>query len=63
MTGTSTFWAPWYVLPADEKKVMQALAAAVIVEVIESLDLHWPTVSDADRTRNALARQALPEEM
>jgi PPK2 family polyphosphate:nucleotide phosphotransferase len=63
ITGTSTPWAPWYVLPADDKKVMQALAAAVIVEAIESLDLRWPTVSDADHARNALARQALSKEM
>ncbi|HEX2307909.1 MAG TPA: hypothetical protein VHI14_06285 [Jatrophihabitantaceae bacterium] len=61
--GTSTPWAAWYVLPADDKKVMQALVAAVIVDAIESLDLRWPIVSDADGARNALARQALSEEM
>jgi hypothetical protein len=42
---------------------MQALAAAVIVDAIESLDLRWPIVSDADAARNALARQALSKEM
>ena len=28
ITATSTEWAPWYVLPADHKHVMQAMAAA-----------------------------------
>ena len=35
ITGTLT---AWYVLPADDKKVMQTLAAAVIVHAIQSLD-------------------------
>ena len=28
-------WAPWYVLPPHDKKVMQALASAVIVDAEE----------------------------
>jgi PPK2 family polyphosphate:nucleotide phosphotransferase len=63
ITATSTPWAPWYVLPADDKKVMQALAAAAIVEAVRSLDLRWPTVSDGEREKNALARQALAAEV
>jgi PPK2 family polyphosphate:nucleotide phosphotransferase len=62
ITATSTDWAPWYVLPADHKHVMQAMAAAVIVDAIGSLDLHWPTVSDADREANVRARSALDAE-
>ena len=62
ISATSTPWAPWYVLPADDKKVMQALAAAVIVDAVQSLDLRWPTVSDTDREKNAAARRALVEE-
>ena len=59
LTATSTPWAPWYVLPADHKRVMQAMAAAVIVDEITALQLQWPTVSDADRERNAAARARL----
>ena len=62
ITATSTAWAPWYVLPADEKHVMQALAAAVVVEAIASLDLQWPTVSEADRVANEEARRVLEAE-
>ena len=62
ITATSTDWAPWYVLPADHKRVMQAMAAAVIVDAIGSLDLRWPTVSEADREANVGARSELEAE-
>jgi PPK2 family polyphosphate:nucleotide phosphotransferase len=62
ITATSTDWAPWYVLPADDKHVMQALAAAIVVDTVRSLDLRWPTVSDADRAANATARARLESE-
>ena len=62
ITATSTAWAPWYVIPADRKHLMQALAAAVIVDSIQSLDLHWPAVPDEARNANAAARRALETE-
>ena len=52
----------WHVIPADHKHVMQALVAAVVADTIESLDLRWPTVTDADREANARARTALEAE-
>ncbi len=62
ITATSTAWAPWYVIPADHKHVMQAMAAAVIVDSIQTLDLHWPEVPDEARDANAAARRALEAE-
>jgi PPK2 family polyphosphate:nucleotide phosphotransferase len=62
ITATSTDWAPWYVLPADHKSVLQAMVAAIIVDTIESLDLQWPTVSDEAREANAKARLDLEAE-
>jgi PPK2 family polyphosphate:nucleotide phosphotransferase len=62
ITATSTEWAPWYVVPADHKKVMQAMTAAVIVDTIGSLDLQWPTVSESTRAANAEARAQLEAE-
>jgi PPK2 family polyphosphate:nucleotide phosphotransferase len=62
ITATSTEWAPWYVVPADNKHVMQAMAVSVIVETIHTLDLHWPIVSDAARQANAEARAMLEAE-
>ena len=62
ITATSTDWAPWYVLPADHKRVIQAMAAAIIVDTVGSLDLRWPTVSDEARDANANARLELEGE-
>ncbi len=62
ITATSTAWAPWYVLPADNKHVMQAMTVTIIVDTITSLGLEWPTVSDKDREDNAKARQVLEAE-
>ncbi|HEU4723262.1 MAG TPA: PPK2 family polyphosphate kinase [Gemmatimonadaceae bacterium] len=39
---TSTEWAPWYVVPADDKDVRNYLIARCIADTLESLDLHFP---------------------
>jgi PPK2 family polyphosphate:nucleotide phosphotransferase len=62
LTATSTPWAPWYVIPADHKKVAQALVAQVLVETVRSLDLHWPEVSEAEHAANLEARKKLEAE-
>jgi PPK2 family polyphosphate:nucleotide phosphotransferase len=62
ISATSTEWAPWWVIPADDKHVMQGLVAAVVVDAIGSLDLQWPTVTDADRVANEEARRQLEAE-
>jgi polyphosphate kinase 2 (PPK2 family) len=62
ITATSTPWAPWYVIPADHKPVMQAMVAALLVDTIGSLGLSWPEVSDAARAANAEARRKLEAE-
>jgi PPK2 family polyphosphate:nucleotide phosphotransferase len=62
ITATSTTWAPWYVIPADHKPVMQAIVARVLVETIRGLGLSWPEVSDKDRIANENARHWLEAE-
>lgn len=62
LTATSTPWAPWYVVPADDKKVTQALVALVIVDAITSLDLQWPEVSPEEHAENLEARKRLEAE-
>jgi len=62
LTATSKPWAPWYVIPADRKHVMQAMVAAILVETIGSLQLTWPTVSEAEQRDNAEARRRLESE-
>ncbi len=38
----STPWAPWYVVPADDKKVRDYLIARTVADTLRSLDLRWP---------------------
>jgi PPK2 family polyphosphate:nucleotide phosphotransferase len=62
ISGTSTEAAPWFVIPADRKHVMQAMVAAVLADTIEGLDLQWPTVTEKERQEHAEARRTLESE-
>jgi PPK2 family polyphosphate:nucleotide phosphotransferase len=62
ITATSTPWAPWYVIPADHKRLSQGLVAQVLVEKVRSLDLRWPEVSEAEHAANLEARKKLEAE-
>lgn len=44
LTETSRKYAPWYVIPADNKAFMRACVADIIAQTIESLDLSYPKV-------------------
>ena len=63
ISATSTPWAPWYVIPADHKHVMQAFCAAIVVDAIKSLNLEWPTVSDEEKAADENARLELQAEV
>ena len=43
--ATSTEHAPWYVIPADDKKNARLFVSQVVVETLQSLDIDYPTVS------------------
>ena len=60
--ATSTEWAPWYVVPADEKWATRAIVAHIIASTIRSLDLRFPDVSDEERARYEAARRKLQKE-
>ena len=59
---TSTPDAPWYVVPADNKWFTRVVVAAVIVETLASLELHYPQLSDEHLERLAEAKRLLLEE-
>ena len=60
--NTATGYAPWYVVPADNKWFTRMIVSAAIVERMESLDLKLPEVDDAKRKELAEARRMLEEE-
>ena len=45
---TATKDAPWYVVPADHKWFARLVVAAVLVERMESLDLEFPKLDEAN---------------
>ena len=49
LSSTSTEWAPWYVIPADDKPFARVVAAGVIANALIDIDPRYPTVSDEDR--------------
>ena len=49
VNATTRSWAPWYVIPADDKPYMRMCVAEIITKNLENLDLQYPTVSKATR--------------
>jgi PPK2 family polyphosphate:nucleotide phosphotransferase len=47
MQRCSTAWAPWFVVPADEKPVRNLLIARVIADTLDRLGLRYPPVDRA----------------
>ena len=60
--ATSTKTAPWYVVPADEKKSARLIIAQIFVDTFKSLHMSYPE-TDAKRRKELLAiRRELVEE-
>jgi polyphosphate kinase 2 (PPK2 family) len=39
---TSTESAPWYVIPANNKKYRNQVISSIIVETMENFNMEWP---------------------
>ncbi len=59
---TSTKDSPWFVVPADHKWFSRVVVASAIIKALESLDLEFPAVSEAQKVRVAKARKLLEAE-
>jgi PPK2 family polyphosphate:nucleotide phosphotransferase len=59
LRATSTEWAPWYVIPADNKWVTRAVVADILTTAIQDLRLEAPKVPSAQRRVLAEARKKL----
>lgn len=57
--ATSTRHAPWFVIPADHKWFTRLAVARIIIETLESLDLHFPPLDARKRRELAEARRRL----
>ncbi|MCB9246792.1 MAG: polyphosphate kinase 2 family protein [Flavobacteriales bacterium] len=60
---TAAEHAPWYVIPADRKWFMRAAVCDIITSKLESLGLHYPTLSEQEQQKLELARKMLKDEL
>ena len=62
LSNTSTKWAPWYVVPADNKWFSRLVAAAAIGKVLADIDPQYPTVGADAKASLDTARRELEAE-
>lgn len=60
--NTATDYAPWYVVPADNKWFTRTVVAAAVIDTLASLDLHYPKVDDAKVKELQMVKKALQSE-
>lgn len=59
MSETSTDYAPWFVIPADDKWFARLAIASAIYRQFEKLDLSYPVVSEAQKAELQKAKAKL----
>jgi len=62
LQATSRPWAPWFAIPADDKKYMRMAVAEIVMHAMLGLKLRYPDVSAEDRRRFAELREVLARE-
>ena len=62
LTATSTKWAPWYVIPADNKAVARVLVSSILTKAIADLKVEFPKVSKEEKLALEEARKRLESE-
>ncbi len=60
--ATDKDYAPWYIIPADDKRNMRAIVADIIVDELKDLDLHFPEPDESEVARFDAARESLNNE-
>lgn len=51
LNRTSTEWAPWYALPADNDWYNRYLAAEIMIDVLEKLNPQFPVMEDEEKEK------------
>ena len=62
LNHTSTTWAPWFVIPADNKWFARLAVSQVICATLDRLELKYPEVSADRRAELQQIKQALENE-
>jgi polyphosphate kinase 2 (PPK2 family) len=56
---TATKYAPWYVVPADNKWFTRVIVGSAVIETLASLDLAYPEVDESKLKELAAAKKKL----
>jgi PPK2 family polyphosphate:nucleotide phosphotransferase len=59
LTATSADYAPWYVVPADDKKNSRLIVSQIVVEALEELKMAYPEPTAQHRRELLLIRKRL----
>ncbi len=59
IANTSRPWAPWYVIPADDKPYMRMVVADIITTSLQKLELGYPRLDKSELERIASLRTLL----
>ncbi len=51
LNSTSTDYAPWFIIPADNKRYMRWAVCNIINQKLKNLDLQYPEVSQDEKDR------------
>ncbi|NPA45638.1 MAG: polyphosphate kinase 2 family protein [Chlorobi bacterium] len=62
LNNTSTSYAPWYFVPADDKPTARLIAAKIIYDILKQLDVDFPKLSDEEKKKFEEYRQQLLNE-
>jgi PPK2 family polyphosphate:nucleotide phosphotransferase len=63
LSATSTKEAPWYVVPADEKKTARLIVSQIILDTLDELGLAYPVADKAHRKELASIRILLERDV
>ena len=59
---TSKDYAPWYILPADDKWFTRVAACQIIIDTLEKMNLKYPQLSDEEKAALYEAKKSLENE-
>lgn len=59
---TARPWAPWFVIPADNKPYARLVVADAVLSALQQLNLSWPRVSEEQKAVLARCRERLQGE-
>lgn len=62
LNATSRPWAPWYAVPADDKRYMRLTVGRIVLAALEKLALSYPETDDATRARFTEMRALLEDD-